>query len=88
MKISYYGHSAFMVEGSIKLLFDPFLKDNPVSPVSPDDVDPDYILVSHGHSDHLGDTLYISAKTGAPVMRGTVRHFQRKRPCGIVPAAR
>ncbi len=68
MKISYYGHSAFMVEGSIKLLFDPFLKDNPVSPVSPDDVEPDYILVSHGHSDHLGDTLYISAKTGAPVI--------------------
>lgn len=68
MKITYLGHSAFLAEGSVKLLFDPFLKDNPVASLGPDQVYPDYILVSHGHSDHLGDAIYISKKTGATIV--------------------
>lgn len=68
MKITYLGHSAFLVEGSEKLLFDPYLKDNPAASLGPDDVNPSYILVSHGHSDHLGDAIYIATKTGAPII--------------------
>lgn len=68
MELTYLGHSAFLAEGSVKLLFDPFLQDNPVAPIGPDQVFPDYILVSHGHSDHLGDAVYISQKTGATIV--------------------
>ncbi|MDO4541825.1 MAG: metal-dependent hydrolase [Bacillota bacterium] len=68
MKITYLGHSAFILESSVSLLFDPFLRDNPIASLGPDDVVPDYILVSHGHSDHLGDAIYIAKKTKAPII--------------------
>lgn len=65
------GHSAFQFvspEGS-KILVDPFLKDNPTTPEEwkePSEVD--YILLTHGHEDHVGDTLEIAERTGCPVL--------------------
>ena len=66
MKISWLGHSAFSIKfGSIKILIDPFLKGNPVfdnnnfkSVVS----EVTHIALTHGHSDHLGDTIEIAKK--------------------------
>lgn len=68
MLIKYLGHSAFMVEGSKKILFDPFLSGNPKATVGPLDLNPDYILVSHGHGDHFGDALEISRASGAVIV--------------------
>ncbi|TND08968.1 MAG: beta-lactamase domain-containing protein [Bacteroidetes bacterium] len=72
MKISYYGHSCFGVElKGINLLFDPFISDNPLIPgtgVNADKVAADYILVSHGHSDHIADCVSIAKRTGAKVV--------------------
>ena len=66
LNITYYGHAAFLMEtGDAKILIDPFLKGNPLSPVAPDDVEADYILVTHGHGDHIGDTVEIAKRTGA-----------------------
>jgi len=66
LNITYYGHAAFLMEtGDAKILIDPFLKGNPLSTVAPDDVEADYILVTHGHSDHVGDTIEIAGRTGA-----------------------
>jgi len=66
LNITYFGHAAFLLEtGGVKILVDPFLKGNPLSPVTPDDVEGDYILVTHGHGDHLGDTVEIALRTGA-----------------------
>jgi L-ascorbate metabolism protein UlaG (beta-lactamase superfamily) len=67
--LTFYGHSAFLLKtGSYHILIDPFLKYNHDAPVSPDEVLADYILVTHGHGDHLGDTISIAKRTGAMVI--------------------
>ena len=69
MKLTYYGHSACLLEcRGQRLLFDPFLSGNPNAGISPDAVECDYILLTHGHADHLGDTLAIAQRTGATVI--------------------
>jgi L-ascorbate metabolism protein UlaG (beta-lactamase superfamily) len=67
MKLTYYGHSCFSVitEGRT-LLFDPFISPNPLAGgINPDEVAADYILISHGHEDHLADVERIAKRTGA-----------------------
>jgi len=51
-----------------KLLVDPFITGNPLAPVKAEDVDADYIFVSHGHGDHVGDSVPIAKRTGAMVI--------------------
>ncbi len=68
MKITWLGHAAFLLEGSKKIIIDPFLSGNPTSPLKPEDVDVDLILVTHGHGDHLGDAVEISKRCNAPVV--------------------
>jgi L-ascorbate metabolism protein UlaG (beta-lactamase superfamily) len=68
-KITWYGHSCFLIETQgTQLLIDPFLTGNPMAPVRADAVSPHYILVSHGHGDHLGDAVAIAKRTGATVI--------------------
>lgn len=50
------------------MLIDPFLNDSPTAPVKAADVRPDFILLSHGHADHVGDTVEIARRTGATVI--------------------
>ena len=68
-KVTWLGHASFAmeVEGA-KLLLDPFLTGNPVAAVGPKDVDAQYILISHGHGDHVGDAVEIAKRTGATVI--------------------
>ncbi len=68
MKITWFGHAAFLLEGSKKVLIDPFLTGNPNAPVKPEELKVDYIVVTHGHGDHLGDTVEIAKKNDAPVI--------------------
>ena len=69
LKFSYYGHSAFLLDdGSSRLLFDPFLTFNPASTLSADKAEADYILVSHGHQDHLGGAGSIARMSDATVI--------------------
>ncbi len=61
IKFKYYGHACFLLEtDNEKLLFDPFLTGNPVASISADEVECDYILVSHAHFDHIGDAIEIA----------------------------
>ncbi|WP_456328468.1 MBL fold metallo-hydrolase, partial [Archaeoglobus sp.] len=60
MKITWFGHACFLLEGTKKIIIDPFLTGNPTAPVKPEDIDVDLILVTHGHGDHLGDAETIS----------------------------
>ena len=64
MKLRYFSHSAFQVttETGQRILIDPFLDGNPTSPVGAADVQADFILLTHGHGDHLGDTLAIAKR--------------------------
>src|SRR5204862_6662248 len=58
-----------LIDGSTRVLVDPFLKpNNPISPVTGDELeDPTQILVSHGHADHVADAAGIAKRTGAPL---------------------
>lgn len=72
MKFTYYGHACFAVElDNTRLLFDPFISGNPLPAARSIDVDAikaDYILVSHGHGDHLADATRIAKNTGATLI--------------------
>lgn len=64
MKLRYFSHSGFQIttnEGQ-RILIDPFLDGNPTSPVNASDIEADFILITHGHGDHLGDTLDIAKR--------------------------
>jgi L-ascorbate metabolism protein UlaG (beta-lactamase superfamily) len=68
-RVRWLGHACLLVETDGRhLLIDPFLKDNPAAAAKPDEVPADFILVSHGHGDHVGDTVAIARRTGAPVI--------------------
>jgi len=67
--ITYLGHAAVLIKSEAgDILIDPFLSGNPDSPVKPDKVNPKFILVTHGHGDHLGDTVEIAKRSGALVI--------------------
>ncbi|MHB8102026.1 MAG: metal-dependent hydrolase [Methanosarcina sp.] len=68
VKITWLGHSAFLLEAEKKVLIDPFISGNPAAPCSSEELDPDIIAVTHGHSDHLGDTIEIGARTGCRII--------------------
>jgi len=69
MKIRYYGHACFSLEEKGEtLLFDPFLNNNPYSPVKASQVKASYILVTHGHDDHFGDAWEIAEKNKATII--------------------
>ena len=67
--IRFLGHSCVTItERKHKLIIDPFLTGNPLSPVKADEIDVNNILVTHGHGDHIGDTVSIAKSTGALVI--------------------
>ena len=67
--IIFYGHACFgITDGNSMLLTDPYLSGNPLAAAGPDEVAADYILVTHGHGDHVGDTPAIARRTGAQII--------------------
>lgn len=67
MELKFLGHSCFLLDdGAHKVLTDPFLTGNAEAAVSAEQVEADYIFVTHGHSDHVGDAVDIAKRTGAP----------------------
>ena len=70
MKFTYYGHACFSVVTSGKtLLFDPFITPNPLAAtIDVAKIAADFILVSHGHGDHVADVVDIASRTGATVI--------------------
>jgi len=68
LKITFLGHACFLLEGSKKVLFDPFISGNPLAKTDWRQIEADYILLTHGHGDHLGDAAAIASKTGAALV--------------------
>lgn len=64
MRLKYFSHSAFQIttKSGISILIDPFLDGNPTSPVKSEHVKADYIILTHAHGDHLGDSLKIAKR--------------------------
>ncbi|MBI4769183.1 MAG: metal-dependent hydrolase [Chloroflexi bacterium] len=68
-KLTWYGHATMALEvDGHKLLVDPFFSGNPAAPIGADQAEAEYILISHGHGDHVGDAVAIAKRTGATVI--------------------
>ena len=68
-KLKFFGHSCFSVEDNdTMIMFDPYLNDNPFKIAKPNEVKPNYIFVSHGHFDHLGDAIEIAKNNDATIV--------------------
>ncbi|MFB6345825.1 MAG: metal-dependent hydrolase [bacterium] len=70
MEITWLGHACFRItDGSETLFIDPFLNDNPACPISLEDVEEaNWVLVTHGHTDHYADAVDLAKKTGATLI--------------------
>jgi L-ascorbate metabolism protein UlaG (beta-lactamase superfamily) len=69
LKATWFGHAVLGLEtGGYKVLVDPFFTGNPAASQTAKQAQADFILVSHGHADHVGDTLDIARRTGAMVI--------------------
>src|SRR5712692_8718941 len=69
IKVTWLSHSAFSLDiNGIKVLLDPFLTGNPLAAADPDQIPADFIVLTHGHGDHVGDTVSIAKRTKAPVV--------------------
>ncbi len=78
-KFTWYGHGTQGLElGGVHILVDPFLTDNPAASISADKVPADFILLSHGHGDHVADAVAVAQRTGATV----ISNFEIANWCG------
>jgi L-ascorbate metabolism protein UlaG (beta-lactamase superfamily) len=70
MMITWLGHSAFRIvtDENLKILIDPFISNNPACDVEVEELSADVICVTHGHTDHFGDTMEIANRTGALIV--------------------
>ena len=69
MKITFHGHSCIEIHtNEYSLIVDPFLTGNPKADITAEQVKADYILLTHGHGDHLGDTVSIAKQNNAQVI--------------------
>jgi L-ascorbate metabolism protein UlaG (beta-lactamase superfamily) len=69
MDVRFLGHACFALsDGDTTVLIDPFLTGNPKAAASADEVDATTLLLTHGHADHVGDTVAIAKRTGAPLV--------------------
>jgi L-ascorbate metabolism protein UlaG (beta-lactamase superfamily) len=69
IKITWYGHAALGLEiDGYKLVVDPYFSENPAASLKPGEVEADFILITHGHFDHVGDAVDIAKRTGALVI--------------------
>jgi len=67
--VQWLGHACSLIEsGGQRILIDPFLTGNPAAAITADKVPADFILISHGHGDHVGDSVAIAKRTGATVI--------------------
>lgn len=84
MKAAFHGHAVVSVvlDDGTNILIDPFISGNEACDLEIDKVSPDYILLTHAHNDHFGDTIEIAQKTGATVI-STVEIADYLEPMGI-----
>ncbi|MCS1351629.1 metal-dependent hydrolase [Mechercharimyces sp. CAU 1602] len=69
MQITFHGQSCFQLQNnSHRLIIDPFISDNPLAQIDVKDIETDYILLTHGHGDHVGDTVSIAQHNKATVI--------------------
>jgi len=68
MRLKWHGHSNFEITGNLNTIIDPFFMGNKMADVKWDEVNPDVIVVTHGHADHMGDAMSIAKATDCDVI--------------------
>lgn len=68
VEITWHGHACFTLDFGKKVLVDPFIEGNPKAKIKKEDVKADVVVVTHGHSDHLGDAVEIARRNKAPIV--------------------
>jgi L-ascorbate metabolism protein UlaG (beta-lactamase superfamily) len=85
IKYTYVGHATHLltIDGKT-VVIDPFFTGNPATKISADKVTVDFILVTHGHGDHLGDTIALAKRTGAKVIANAeIISWLKKQGCNM-----
>jgi len=78
-KLTYLSHSAWLIEtGNFTIAIDPFLEGNPMAKTKPEDIKADFIIVTHAHGDHLGDSVPMAKASGGTV----ISNFEIANYCG------
>jgi len=68
-KLTYLSHSAFLMENAgTSVAIDPFLTGNPLAPIRAEDIHPDWIILTHGHGDHVGDGIKMAKRDGSTII--------------------
>ncbi|MDX9790640.1 MAG: MBL fold metallo-hydrolase, partial [Candidatus Kapabacteria bacterium] len=69
MKVKYLAHSAVQLTNkTYNIIIDPFITENPNSPMAINDIDVDYIILTHAHGDHLGDAIEIALRCNSTII--------------------
>ncbi|MEZ5275399.1 MAG: metal-dependent hydrolase [Opitutaceae bacterium] len=81
MKLTYLSHSGVLIQtGTHAIVIDPFLTGNDKAPIGPDEIECDFIIITHGHDDHIGDAAAIARRTGATIVANfeIATYFERQ----------
>jgi L-ascorbate metabolism protein UlaG (beta-lactamase superfamily) len=86
-KLTYLSHSAFLLEGSQgSVVIDPFLSENPKATIAPEAIKVDFVLLTHGHGDHLGDGIKIAKANDATIVAPfELAMYCQEKGCNVHP---
>lgn len=69
VKLTYHGHSVFEIfSQNHSIIIDPFITGNPLAKIKPSDINAEYIILTHAHSDHIGDTFEIAKQNDSTII--------------------
>jgi L-ascorbate metabolism protein UlaG (beta-lactamase superfamily) len=68
VEITWQGHACFELNNRKNVIVDPFIEGNPSAKIQKEDIQADIVVVTHGHSDHVGDALFIAKNNEAPIV--------------------
>lgn len=86
LELRYLGHSAvFLSDGKTRIVIDPFLSGNPTAPLKADELEVDYILVTHAHGDHWGDSLALARKGATIIGTAEIGYYAEQKGAKSIP---
>ncbi|HEU4740316.1 MAG TPA: metal-dependent hydrolase [Meiothermus sp.] len=86
LELRYLGHSAvYLSDGKTRIVIDPFLSGNPTASLKADELEVDYILVTHAHGDHWGDSLALAQKGATIIGTAEIGYYAEKKGAKAIP---